>query len=198
MTINLGLRYEFIPPWTDSSQRQIVADIPLNTQQPQVPDKSLHPVLVRAGTGDFYQDANIRYSPDIQVARDGRFGERPIKAEYTNFAPRLGVAWSPTERWAVRAGAGRFFVQDIGNIVFDKNRNLQRPAHGAIHGHQPDFDLAGSVQFRRSESLQYACGHPVRGETAGADRPDRSQNAVRRSIGSDRRTAAQRATWRSR
>ena len=43
VTINLGLRYEFIPPWTDSSQRQIVADIPLNTQQPQVPDKSLHP-----------------------------------------------------------------------------------------------------------------------------------------------------------
>ena len=39
VTVNLGLRYEFIPPWTDSAQRQIVADIPLNTQQPQVPDR---------------------------------------------------------------------------------------------------------------------------------------------------------------
>ena len=150
VTVNLGLRYEFIPPWTDSSQRQIVADIPLNTQQPQVPDKSLHPVLVRAGTGDFYQDANIRYSPDIQVTRDGRFGDRPIKAEYTNFAPRLGVAWSPTEKWAVRAGAGRFFVQDIGNIVFDKNRNLngrltvQSTSTNLISTWQDPFNFGGS------------------------------------------------------
>jgi hypothetical protein len=125
VTINLGLRYEFTPPWTDSSQRQIVAQIPLNTQQPQVADKSLHPVLVRAGTGDFYQDANIRYSPDIQVTRDGRLGTRLIQADYTNFAPRFGASWSPTSSWVVRAGAGRFYVQDIGNIVFDKNRNLQ-------------------------------------------------------------------------
>jgi len=124
LTANIGVRYEFIPPWTDSLQRQIVAQIPLNTQQPQVADKSLHPVLVRAGTGDFYQNANIRFSPDIQVTRDGRLGNRPIKAEYSNFAPRLGLSWSPTQNWVVRGGAGRFFVQDIGNIVFDKNRNL--------------------------------------------------------------------------
>jgi hypothetical protein len=124
VTVNLGLRYEFTPPWTDLMGRQIVADIPLNTQQPQVPDRALHPVLVRAGTGDFYEDAHIRFSPDIQVTRDGRFGNRLIEADYTNFAPRLGIAWSPTSRWSVRAGAGRFFVQDIGNIVFDKNRNL--------------------------------------------------------------------------
>jgi hypothetical protein len=124
VTLNFGLRYEFTPPWTDSLGRQIVADIPLNTPQPQVADRSLHPVLIRAGTGDFYQDAHIRFSPDIQIARDGRFGDRLIKADHTNFAPRFGVAWSPTPQWVVRAGAGRFFVQDIGNIVFDKNRNL--------------------------------------------------------------------------
>ena len=150
VTVNLGLRYEFIPPWTDSTQRQIVADIPLNTQQPQVPNRALHPVLVRAGTGDFYQDANIRYSPDIQVTRDGRFGDRPIKADYTNFAPRFGVAWSPTEKWVVRAGAGRFYVQDIGNIVFDKNRNLngrltvQSTATNLISTWQDPFNFGGS------------------------------------------------------
>ena len=57
LTLNLGLRYEFTPPWTDTAERQIVAVIPVNTQQPQVADMSLHPVLVRAGTGDFYEDA---------------------------------------------------------------------------------------------------------------------------------------------
>ncbi|HMF98943.1 MAG TPA: carboxypeptidase regulatory-like domain-containing protein [Vicinamibacterales bacterium] len=150
VTINVGLRYELTPPWTDSLQRQIVADIPLNTPRPQVADLSLHPVLVRAGNGDFYQNANIKFSPDIQIARDGRFGDRPIKADYTNFAPRFGVAWSPTSRWVVRAGAGRFFVQDIGNIVFDKNRNLngrltvQSTATNLISTWQDPFNFGGA------------------------------------------------------
>lgn len=125
LTISSGLRYEFTPPWTDVSERQIVAFIPLNTPQPQVADLSLHPVLVRAGTGDFYEDAGIRFSPDIQVARDGRLGKRLIEADYTNFAPRLGAAWSVTPKTVLRAGVGRFYVQDIGNISFDMNRNLQ-------------------------------------------------------------------------
>ena len=150
MTVNAGLRYEFTPPWSDAAQRQIVAYIPLNTPQPQVADLKLHPVLVRAGTGDFYQDATIRFSPDIQVARDGRLGSRLIQADYTNFAPRLGIAWSPTTSWVVRAGAGRFFVQDIGNIVFDKNRNLQgrltvqSTASNLISTWQDPFNFAGS------------------------------------------------------
>ena len=81
VTVNLGLRYEFIPPWTDSMQRQIVADIPLNTPQPQVADRALHPVLVRAGTGDFYEGANISTrlisrSPATDGSATGR--SRPI------------------------------------------------------------------------------------------------------------------------
>jgi len=125
LTITSGLRYEFTPPWTDTSERQITAVIPLNTPQPQVADLGLHPVLVRAGNGDFYENAGIRFSPDIQVARDGRLGNRLIKADYTNFAPRFGAAWSMTPKTVLRAGVGRFFVQDIGNIAFDMNRNLQ-------------------------------------------------------------------------
>ena len=125
VTINAGLRYELTPPWHDRAQRTIVAQIPLNTQTPQVADTSLHPVLVRVGSGDFYEGAQIRFSPDIQVARDGRLGDNLIQTDYTNFAPRLGVAWNAAENWVVRGGAGRFFVQDIGNIVFDKQRNLQ-------------------------------------------------------------------------
>jgi hypothetical protein len=98
LTITSGLRYEFTPPWTDTAERQITAVIPLNTPQPQVADFSLHPVLVRAGNGDFYENAGIRFSPDIQVARDGRLGNRLIKADYMNFAPRVGAAWSVTPK----------------------------------------------------------------------------------------------------
>lgn len=38
----------------------------------------------------------------------------------TNFAPRLGAAWSPTPKWTVRAGAGIFYVQDQGYTFFDE------------------------------------------------------------------------------
>ena len=84
------------------------------------------------------------------MTRDGRFGNRPIKADYTNFAPRLGVAWSPTSSWVVRAGAGRFYVQDIGNIVFDKNRNLngrltvQSTSANLISTWQDPFNFGGA------------------------------------------------------
>ncbi|MGE0405798.1 MAG: carboxypeptidase regulatory-like domain-containing protein [Candidatus Korobacteraceae bacterium] len=136
LTINMGLRYEYTPPWNDKANRQITAQIPTNPdcrvanplcslQNPVVADRSSHPVLVRKGSGGFYDDAKILYHPDIQVARDGRLGDRLIESDYQNFAPRLGISWSPTSKWVLRVGAGIFFVQDIGNIVFDMNRNLQ-------------------------------------------------------------------------
>ncbi|MCM3878705.1 MAG: TonB-dependent receptor [Vicinamibacterales bacterium] len=125
LTLNYGLRYEFTPPWTDNAERQIIAIIPVDAQQPNVPDMSQHPILVRAGTGDFYEDAGIRFAPGIQVTRDGRLGNPMVESDKTNFAPRLGAAWSLTPKTVLRGGVGRFYVQDIGNIAFDMNRNLQ-------------------------------------------------------------------------
>ena len=83
-----------------------------------LPDKSQHPVYVRTGSGDFYEGVNFRYLPywsttasganiggsPLQLARDGRMGNRLIKPDYNNLAPRLGIAWSPSEKWSVRAG----------------------------------------------------------------------------------------------
>src|SRR5207248_5430984 len=44
--------------------------------------------------------------------------------DYTNWAPRLGIAWSPTPKWTVRAGGGIFYSQDAGNPVFDAVKNF--------------------------------------------------------------------------
>ena len=51
-------------------------------------------------------------------------GSNLVQSDPKNFAPRLGIAWSPTANWTVRAGAGIFFSQDTGNPVFDMARNL--------------------------------------------------------------------------
>ena len=42
----------------------------------------------------------------IQTARDGRLGKRLIDDDKLNFAPRVGWAWTPGDRWSVRAGVG--------------------------------------------------------------------------------------------
>ena len=79
---------------------------------------------MREGSGDFNENMPIRFDPAIQVARDGRMGDRLMAADYKNFAPRLGIAWSPTPKLTIRTGVGIFFVQDVGNAVFDMGRNF--------------------------------------------------------------------------
>jgi hypothetical protein len=124
LTVEYGLRYEFVPPWSDRGTGYINAAIPLNSPTPDITDPSLQPVLVRVGSGDFYQNMPIRFNPNIPIARNGELGSRLIEADYKNLAPRLGIAWSPTSKWTVRVGAGIFYVQDIGNSAFDLGRNF--------------------------------------------------------------------------
>jgi hypothetical protein len=66
----------------------------------------------------------MRFANGIQVARDGRLGDRLITTDYKNFAPRLGISWSPGIRWTIRTGAGIFYSQDTGNPRFDMERNF--------------------------------------------------------------------------
>jgi hypothetical protein len=117
LSLTLGLRYELTPPYVDKH------DSLISTQINSLFDPKLHPVLVRAGTGDFYEGLPIRFDPAIQIARDGRYGRSLMKTDYNDFAPRVGLAFSPTTKWTIRSGFGAFYAQDIGNVVFDMSRN---------------------------------------------------------------------------
>jgi len=125
ITISYGLRYEYVPAYSD---RATLANIwvppgALFTSTPNSP-AATHPCFVRSGSGDFYQNTVIRFGPGICTARDGREGPNLVQSDPKDFAPRLGIAWSPTANWTVRAGFGIFFTQDTGNPVFDMARNL--------------------------------------------------------------------------
>ena len=123
MTLDLGLRYEYVPPFEDQFGTLINAHIPFFDQGLPVADRSRHPTLVRIGEGDFYDDLNIRFNPAIQTARDGRLGNRLVDDDKLNLAPRAGWAWTPSDRYSVRAGVGMFYMQDTGNPRFDMARN---------------------------------------------------------------------------
>ena len=115
LTLTVGLRYEFTQPWANKGDNLINAFVPFIDTVPNVTDLSRHPVLVRAGGGDPYENTLLRFNPAIQFVRDGRLGERLMQSDYNDFAPRLGMAWSPSNRWSIRAGAGVFYVQDQSN-----------------------------------------------------------------------------------
>ncbi len=125
LTLNLGIRYELVPPFINDfglspnfQMRQALPDMA------NVPDANLHPVLVRTGTGDFYEGLGFRFTGPVQLARDGRLGNRLINTDYNNFAPRIGLAYSPSPNWAVRAGFGVFYSQESKNSIFDLNRAM--------------------------------------------------------------------------
>lgn len=124
LTLNLGLRWEVIPPFYDKSQHEVTVDVPhILLGQVNVADQSLHPTYVRTGSGDFYEGIGFRY-PGVPVARDGRLGDRLLRTNWKDFAPRIGLAYSPSAKWTVRTGFGMFYSAESNNSKFDLNRGL--------------------------------------------------------------------------
>ena len=146
MTLDLGLRYEYTPPWLDKNGTLMNADIPCHDTTPNVQNLDCHPTLVRIGSGDVYENTVLRFAPNIKVARDGRLGDRLIFDDKKNFAPRIGWAWTPTEKTSFRAGTGIFYMQDTGNPRFDMARNLSGRRRDNTLLQTPD--LTWDVPFR--------------------------------------------------
>ncbi len=160
LTVNIGLRYENTPPWFDRSGKLVNLHLPFVEAIPNVPDRSRHPTLVRIGQGDFYEGLLLRFNPAINVARDGRLGPRLVESDNNDFAPRLGIAWSPTTRWTFRTGAGVFYSQDTGNPRFDMSRNLAGRRNDTSNTDFPDLsldrpfrDLGSTVQINTPSGL---------------------------------------------
>lgn len=119
LTLNLGLRYENSRPWVDKYRG--IMNVQLFGSGP---DAKL-PILTRPGDGDFYEDLNFHFADGQLVQAGDQFmGRSLVNADNNNFAPRIGLAYSPTDRWTIRAGGGFFYVQDSGNPVFDMSRNM--------------------------------------------------------------------------
>ena len=124
LTLSLGLRYENTPPWTDQSGNLVGVFFNAYDTTPNVADKSRYPVFLRQGTGggDPYAGLRVRW-PNITLAQDGRLGDSLVLRDNNDWAPRIGIAWSPNPKWAFRAAGGTFYNQDQGNPWFDIGRN---------------------------------------------------------------------------
>ncbi len=125
LTLNVGLRYENARPWFDKYRGIMNAQVFDPGVGPNgILENTKVPILTRPGAGDFYQGLNFHFS-DGQLTQTGDqyMGRGLVNPDSNNFAPRLGLSYSPTARWTIRAGGGVFYVQDTGNPTFDMARN---------------------------------------------------------------------------
>jgi hypothetical protein len=83
LTLNLGVRYEYISPFSELNDRIVNLDLPVGFTSPPVP--------VQVGQSGPY---------------NGQFPVTLVRPDRNNFAPRLGLAWKPLRNTVVRAGYG--------------------------------------------------------------------------------------------
>jgi hypothetical protein len=133
VTISAGLRYELTPPWNDTLGNNFNTVVPV---LPKMGDThatyatSQYPYLVRQGNcspASVYSGINVVFSTagPTPVCSNGSIPNGPLmNTQYKNFAPRLGISYSPTPKTVIRTGYGIFYNQDIANAYFDISRNI--------------------------------------------------------------------------
>jgi hypothetical protein len=122
LTLNYGLRYEVYPPYHDKYRGIMNAYF----YDPGVGPNGIladtrQPVLVRPGTGPFYEGAAAHFIDAIPTATGSQFDRlglprATIKTDHNDFAPRIGLAYN-FGRWTLRSGFGIFYAHDVSNAT---------------------------------------------------------------------------------
>jgi hypothetical protein len=115
LTLNLGVRYELDLPMYDRYDR--IANFIPGLAKIAVANKNvpgLAETVAAAGLQDRIIDAAAAGLPRSLV-----------KADYNNFAPRVGFAWRPghTQKMAVRGGYGIFYTGPLQNPIRNSLQN---------------------------------------------------------------------------
>ncbi len=100
LSLNLGLRYEYVGPYTEAQDR--IANLEVGqgfgTAAPVVPAGAVLPT----GSGTLLTSSN----PAL------------VNPDRNNFAPRIGIAWKPAQKTIVRAGYGiNYNLAQYGAII---------------------------------------------------------------------------------
>ncbi|MBS1824414.1 MAG: TonB-dependent receptor [Acidobacteria bacterium] len=98
LTLNLGLRYEYITPWREKLNRFTILDF----------DDPRGRLLLAGTSNAFVPGQGI-----VSAGRD--IPERIFSPDKNNFAPRIGLAYRPFSRTVIRSGVGFFYDVQEGN-----------------------------------------------------------------------------------
>jgi hypothetical protein len=158
LTLNIGLRYENSPPWHDKYRGIMnVKMFDAGVGPDGLLANTRVPLFVRGGTGDFHQGLGYHFHDAIPTAvGDEHLGRALVETDNNDFAPRLGLSWSPSDRWSVRSGVGVFYTQDTGNPRFDMGRNLGGRGRFESDEERPNSNLTDPWA---SERAQFQCSN---------------------------------------
>ena len=134
LTLNLGLRWQMQSGWG-------VKNNLFGNYDPFIPDPTQYGGAYPGGIL-FGGQSDPAFGGKLSAIQNGN---------YKQFAPRIGVAWSPRDRWAVRASYG----------VFDAPRDAENYTDGALGlGFNPHNQGNGGYTFG-SSAFPLAVGPPA-------------------------------------
>lgn len=123
LTLSLGLRYELTPPFTNTLGNLFNVKLVKYVTTANAPPEDWPYFVRQSGCTDPYQGLNIHWT-STQAVCGGGLNHNLLETKYKNFAPRIGIAYSPDNKTVIRSGFGIFYMQDIGNsMYFDMARN---------------------------------------------------------------------------
>ncbi|PWU06952.1 MAG: hypothetical protein C5B51_11120, partial [Terriglobia bacterium] len=158
LTVNVGLRYELTPPYHDKYRgiMSVYLFDPGVGPNGKLPN-SHQPALIRPGQGDFYQDAAAHYIDSLETITGNGLGKLGLPdalmlTDRNDFAPRLGLAYSPTDKWTFRTGWGVFYAHDQLHYVFEGGKNLAGRVATYSSDAYPSISLADPMAQDRANS----------------------------------------------
>jgi hypothetical protein len=109
------------------------------------------PILVRPGNGPFYEGTAAHFIDAIPTATGAQLGQlglpqATIQTDKNDFAPRIGLAYSPTDKWTIRSGFGVFYAHDVSNATqtaMDENLAGRANVTGSVE--TPNIPLANPL-----------------------------------------------------
>ncbi len=144
LTAELGLRYENTPTYHDKYRGIInVYIFDSGVYDGKIVPGARVPLLFRPGKGDFNDGLSFRFSDANPTASgDDIAGRETVRRDNNDFAPRISLAYRPTDKWTVRTGFGMFYVQDIVEARFDLTRNVGGRSQFTADAERPNSNLS--------------------------------------------------------
>jgi outer membrane receptor protein involved in Fe transport len=123
LTLNLGLRYDYLPQPISARDRFSDWDPKTHTVVTALTDLNAIPYCAGCGTQTLGELENA-FAGTFQFSTRAQAGlnRALVNNDYNGWAPRVGAAWRLNSRTVLRGGWGRFFEVVAGNVAWNMNQ----------------------------------------------------------------------------